>query len=107
MSDLARNGRLGVLIAAVAMAVIAAFVLVEPWLTKEREVAASVVQPSPLFSTPVVPVKGGRVACITEATITPRSGVARIRVGTRRKAAVPLAMTASAPGYRATSRIGA
>ena len=107
MSDLARSGRLGVLIAAVATCLIAAFVLVEPWATKKREVAASVVQPAPLFSTPVVPVKKNKVACVTEATITPRSEVARIRVGTRRRPGVPLAMSVTAPGYHATGRIGA
>jgi hypothetical protein len=97
----------GVALVTVCLAV-AAVLLARSWETKPRSFLASVPQPSPLTSTPVIPVRPERTLCIAPATILPTSQVALIRIGTRGKPSVDVSAWVEAPGgYRSEDAIKA
>ena len=100
-------GRAAALLAAVAGAVLVTVLLALPFGTKDRVLPAAIPQPTPLFSTPVVSVPGGKAACMRPATVDEHSEVANIKVGTRRRPAVPIRFTIRGDGYRATAGVPA
>src|SRR3954451_4114869 len=89
-----------------ALAVVA-LVLWLPWATKERVVVAATPVPPPLFGITPAPLKGGSTACMQQVTFSPETQIVEIGVTTGGKPGPPLAITASAHGYRASARIGA
>src|SRR3954471_19695658 len=78
-----------------------------PWATEERVVVAATPVPPPLFSITPAPLKGGSTACLQQVTFSPETQIGEIGVTTGGKPGPPLAITASARGYRASVRIGA
>ena len=105
MRDRVDRGAVGVGVATLGV-VIAAVVLLLDWSGKERERIVAVPQPSPLQTTPVIPVKPERSVCVRGATLVPEGEIAMVRVGTRRKPAVPMTATVTGPGgYRSQDSI--
>lgn len=104
MSDRVRSGAAGVLVVGLLLLAATAW-LVVGWLNEARPFVASVPQPSPLVSTPVIPVKPGNSVCIDSAVVTPRSEVATFRIGTRRRPGVDLSTSLRGPGYESRDRI--
>ena len=70
-----------------------------PYLTHERDYVAVTPQPDPLFETALVPLRGGQVACMSDAVLDPRSEEARFRVGTYFRPPVPLELTIAGGSY--------
>lgn len=68
-------------------------VLVVPWVTKERDYPATISQPPPLFTAPLVPIGRGDVACARGVTLESHSEQARFVVGTLGKPGPPLMVT--------------
>src|SRR4051794_1061585 len=105
MRELARTGRLGVVLVGVALAVTTALLLVG-WLDKPRTFAAAIPQPTPLTASVVQPVLPNQVACVDDFVLTPRSDIASWRIGTRFKPGVPLTWSLTGDGgYRQAGRI--
>ena len=96
-----------ILAAGLALFVIAGAILWIPWATEKRGVIASTAVAPPLFGVTPAPLKPGHTACMKQVTLDPLSQVGEIGVATGGKPGPLLAITASAPGYRATSRIPA
>jgi hypothetical protein len=94
------------LIALAAFAVVAA-VLWIPWATKDRVVVASTPVPPPLFGITPAPLKGGVTGCMQGVTFDPQTQIGEIGFDTKGKPGPRIAITATAPGYRATSQIPA
>jgi hypothetical protein len=94
-----------ILAAGLALFAIAAAILFVPWATEKRPVVASTGVPPALFGITPAPLKPGQNACMQQVTFDPLSQVGQIGVATGKKPGPPLAITATAPGYRATSRI--
>jgi hypothetical protein len=88
-----------------ALFAIAAAVLFIPWSTEKRTVVASTQVPPALFGITPAPLKPGQNACMQQVTFDPLSQMGQIGVATGGKPGPPLAITATAPGYRATSQI--
>src|SRR3954453_1892667 len=95
-----------VLLALAAFAVLAAILWI-PWGTETRGVIAATPVPPPLFAYTPAPVKGGSTACLRTVTFDPQTQIGEIALATQGKPGPPLAITASAPGYRATAQIAA
>lgn len=83
----------------VAIVVAAAVLAGRPFFTDERDYPASIPQPTPLFSTTVIPVRPGERACFRDAVIEERSEEARFKVGTRLRPGIPLRLAIRGPGY--------
>ena len=98
-------GRWAAFAAAGIGAVLVTVLLTVPFGTKERLLPAAIPQPTPLFSTPVVSVPGGKAACLRPAVVDEHSEVANIKVGTRRRRAVPIRFTIAAKGHRVVARV--
>ena len=96
-----------ILVAGLALFVIVGAILWTPWATKQRTVTASTAVAPPLFGVTPAPLGPGQTACMKQVTLDPLSQVGQIGVATGGKPGPALAITASAPGYRATSRIPA
>ena len=92
------------LAALAAFAVIAAILWI-PWATQERVVTESTPVPPPLFSVTPAPLKPRSTACQTTVTFSPETQIAEIGVTTGGKPGPPLAITATAPGYRARTSL--
>jgi hypothetical protein len=90
-----------------ALFVIVGAILWIPWATKQRTVTASTAVPPPLFGITPAPLRPGQTACMKQVTLDPSSQVGQIGVTTGGKPGPALAITASAPGYRATSQVPA
>ena len=99
------NPRMAIVVAGVLVLLVAAIVRFEPFLNRERDYAASIPQPSPLFSVALVNLGGGQEACFPDAVMDTRSEQARFRVGTFGQAGAPLRLSIIAPGYRITRAI--
>jgi hypothetical protein len=96
-----------VMLIALAAFVVVAAVLWIPWATKSRVVIASTPVPAPLFGITPAPLAGGATACMQGVTFDPQTEIGEIGFNTKGKPGPRLAITASAPGYRATSQIRA
>jgi hypothetical protein len=94
-------------LAALALLAVIAAVLWIPWAVKDRVVIAATPVPPPIFSITPAPLKGGSTACMQQVTFTPQTQIAEIGLTTGGKPGPPLAITATAPGYRATAKIAA
>src|SRR4051795_7510357 len=71
-----------------------------PYLTRDRDYVATVVQPLPIAGPALVPVGGGQRACFGPVTMTSDSGQARFSVGTYfRPAGPPMELTITGRGY--------
>jgi hypothetical protein len=78
-----------------------------PWLTRDRDFAASVPQPPPLFNLPFIGLDARERACFPDAVMDSHSETARFRVHLGRRPAQPLTLTLGGPGYRTVRRIPA
>ena len=92
-------------LAGLAAVVAGAVVWWSPWLTRERDYPASIPQPSPLYSTPVIQLRHGQQTCFGPAVMDTRSEQARFRVGTFFRSGQPLTMSISGPGYRVVRHV--
>lgn len=93
------------MLAGLAVFALIAAVLWIPWATEARVVTAATPVPPPLFGVTPIPLKGGSTACLTTVTFDRHTQIGEIGVATGGKPSPPLVITASAPGYRATTRI--
>jgi hypothetical protein len=96
-----------ILAAGLALFVIAGAILWIPWATEKRGVVASTAVAPPLFGITPAPLAPGHTACLKQVTLDPLSQIGEIGVTTGGKPGPPLEITASGPGYRATSRVPA
>src|SRR4051812_19107491 len=96
-----------VMLIALAAFVVVAAVLWIPWATKSRVVIASTPVPPALFGITPAPLKGGATGCMHSVTFDPQTQIGEIGFNTNGKPGPRLAITATAPGYRATSQIPA
>jgi hypothetical protein len=79
-----------------------------PYLTRDRDYAATVAQPLPISGPAFVELRGGQRACFGPVTMTSDSAQARFAVGTFfRPAGPPMELTVSGPGYSARRSIPA
>jgi hypothetical protein len=100
-----RAAMLGVALVTLGV-MVAGLLLAHSWETKPRSFSASVPQPAPLTSTPVVRVGPDQRVCISPVTVLPTSEVALVRVGTRSKPGVDVsAVVEAAGGYRSSDSI--
>lgn len=100
-----RWGTVGVALVTLCLAIVAVL-LVRAWADKPREFVTATPQPSPLVSTPVIPVPGGSRVCVSSISLLPAGRVALVRVGTRGKPSVDLSAVVTGPGgYRSADRI--
>ena len=93
--------------AAFAVYCAAAAALFIPWATEEREVVESTPAHTPLYQRVEVPVAPGKEVCVEPVTIPRRADRLRFGVLTGARPGPELAVTATAPGYRAEARIPA
>jgi hypothetical protein len=96
-----------VLAAGLGLFVIAAAILWIPWATEKRGVVASTAVSPPLFGITPAPLAPGHTACMNQVTLDPLTQIGEIGVTTGGKPGPPLEIAASAPGYRAISRVRA
>lgn len=77
-----------------------------PYATFDRDVTQSTPGLGALDSRYTLELKPGDEACVEPVTLTERSQVARFRLLVREgRAAPPVEVTASGPGYRSTARV--
>jgi hypothetical protein len=77
-----------------------------PWATEKRGYIASTPVPPPLFGVTPATLGPGQNACLTQVTLDAHSQIGQIGASTpRNKPGPPLQVTASAPGYYASTRI--
>jgi hypothetical protein len=90
-----------------ALLVAAAAIWGLPYLTHGRDYYATTPQPDPLFTVATIPLGAGQRACMDRAVVDRYSEQARLRVGTFHRRAVPLELSLSGDGYRASARVPA
>ncbi|HEX6026018.1 MAG TPA: hypothetical protein VFZ00_28765 [Solirubrobacter sp.] len=90
-----------------AVLVLAAVIWGVAFLTQDRQYYATTPQPYPLFGVATIPLAPGQRACMDRAVVDQHSEQARLLVGTFGRPAVPLELSLSGAGYRATSRVPA
>jgi hypothetical protein len=90
-----------------ALFALIAAILFVPWATESRTVIASIPVAPPLFGITPAPVGPGKQACMTQVTFDRFSQIGRIGATTGGKPGPAITITASGPGYRATSSIPA
>jgi hypothetical protein len=78
-----------------------------PYLTRDRDYAAAVVQASPIEAPAVVVVQATQRACFGPVSITTDSGQARFQVGTYFRPGPPIEMTITGPGYHVRRAVAA
>jgi hypothetical protein len=88
-----------------AIFVVVGAILWIPWATQKRQVIASTPVPPALFGITPAPLKPGSNACMSLVTFDPDTQVGEIGADPGKKPGPPLAIVATAPGYRATARI--
>jgi hypothetical protein len=93
--------------AAVVCFVIAAFVVVRPFVAAQRDFPAEVVSPASLTSTDSVPLARGAPVCFGHAVIEPHSEQARFKIATGGPPAPALRMDVRGAGYHQTVAIPA
>jgi hypothetical protein len=76
-----------------------------PWLTRDRQFAASVPQPPPLFAITLIPLGRHDRACFSDAVMDARSETARFQVDTRGGPAQPLTLSLTGSRYRVVRHI--
>jgi hypothetical protein len=89
-----------VLAGAAVVLIVLLVTLIIPYLDQRRDVATEVPQPEPLFALALAEFLPNQQVCSNEIGLLPGKQVARMRIGTFGKPAVPLLFTLSAPGYR-------
>jgi hypothetical protein len=94
-----------VVIGALAAFAVLAAILWIPWATEKRAIVASTPVPPPVFGITPVPVKAGSTACLQNVTFYSRTRIGELSVTNTRGGGSPLAITATAPGYRSTARV--
>jgi hypothetical protein len=92
-------------VAVVAVVLAGALIWWQPAFSRDRDYPASIPQPTPLFSTPVIELTAGQRACFGDAVMDTHSEEARFRIGTRRRAGEPLLLAIDGPGYRVRRRV--
>jgi hypothetical protein len=100
LRKLLRSDRALVLAGAAVVFIVLLVTLIVPYLDQRREVATEVPQPEPLFALALAEFLPNQQVCSNEIGLLPGNQVARMRIGTFGKPAVPLLFTLSAPGYR-------
>ena len=90
---------------AFAVYCVLAALMIAPWATEEREVVESTPAHTPLYQRVEVPLDPGKEVCVDPVTVTSRADRLRFGVLTGARPGPPLAVTASAPGYRAEARV--
>jgi hypothetical protein len=70
-----------------------------PYLSRDRDYAASVVQPLPLKGPTQLVLGAGQRACLAPATMTTDSTQARFMVGTYFRPGPPMELSITGPGY--------
>src|SRR5262249_49923513 len=92
------------LIGGVAILVLTA-VLGLVWALRDREQAASVPSPPPLFLLACDASRAKEQACTAPFVVAEHASEARIKVVARGRPPPPLDVTVSGPGYRATGKV--
>jgi hypothetical protein len=92
---------------AVVALVIAAFVVVRPFVAAQRDFAAEVPSPASLVDTDSVPLARGAPVCFANAVIEPHSQQARFKIATGGPPAPALRMDVRGTGYHQSVAIPA
>jgi hypothetical protein len=100
-----RRPALLAVLAGAAVVLVAAFAWWRPFLFEQRNFVASVPQPAPLFSVPLIPLGAGEQTCFAPAVIDTSSRRAAFVVRSQSSRATPLGLTMTGPGYRFSTRI--
>lgn len=99
------RSRLLVLAAGLAVLLAGAIWIVAPFLVRERDYAASIPQPYPLVTTPLVVLGADDRVCMGSAVIDEHSEEARFRIGTYGKPGSAIVLDIRGVGYRERVRI--
>lgn len=94
-----RSAWLAVL-AGAAVILLGAMAWWRPFVVDKRQFVASIPQPSPLFSAPLIPLAGGERLCFAPAVMDTRSEQATFLVKPRGRRGEPLRLALDGPGYR-------
>jgi hypothetical protein len=95
-----RRPALLAVLAGAAIVVVGALAWWRPFLLDERTFVASIPQPSPLFSLPLIPLKAGEQTCFQPAIIDTHSERAAFLFKSVAPAGEPLRVSMSGPDYR-------
>lgn len=88
------------LVAAAIGALVVGLGVAYPFLREARLLPSTNPQPQPLFEPEVIALEPDDLVCMSNGVVDEHSEVAYVKVGTRRKAAVPLAFSVEGDGYR-------
>jgi hypothetical protein len=94
-----------VFIAGLAAFAIIGAILWVPWGTEKRTLPSSTAVPPALFGITPAPLGAGQTACLEQVTMDKLSQVGQIGAQTGGKPGPRLSITATGPGYRATSKV--
>ena len=95
-----RRSALLAVLAGAAVVLVGVLVWWWPFLTGERTFVASIPQPAPLFSRPLIPLEAGAAVCFDPAIIDTRSERAAFVVNSGARPGEPLRLTMTGPSYR-------
>jgi hypothetical protein len=93
------------LAAALLVLAVAAVAVFVPYLTRDREAVAGVPVPPPFSVQENIPLRPGEEVCLDSVAIDASAEIAEFGVASETKSGQPLRVSATAPGYRSSSRV--